>query len=130
MEEGSRLEWQGVLRAYYRATGDISAYLMPPAIILSESIPADTWIDIGIGIFRLGDALINIKGLWCISTSCPLPGGLYVSSASSAPDWDFPDLPIKIKAIAEAETDGEIFRVIRSRPLKRDIGKKPGTWSI
>ena len=126
-EEGSRLEWQKAQTLFFRESGDYTSYLMPPCIVLSELIDIRVWIDIGDGILSHTGRIERISGLWCIGIENPPFGyscGIYLSSAEEKPSLpSYLPESVKIKAIAEAETDGKTFRIVQSHSLKRDTAR-------
>ena len=103
LEEGSRLEWQESLTGYFRESGDYTAYLMPPCIMLPEERDVRECM-------RIDDSRL------------PQGGGMFLSAAGEEPVMPpFAGRKLKVKAIASAETDGTFFRITAHHPLKRGI---------
>ena len=127
LEEGSRLQWRRIERDYYKATGDWGFYLLPPCILLPGLDSIDRPIDIGNGIFA-PEQRIAIRG-WAavlpihddrLSALSP-DAGIFISANRPENEYLFPAETAKVKGISLVESDGFSSRVIRYRPLKRDI---------
>lgn len=125
LEEGSRLEWQESLTGYFRESGDYTAYLMPPCIMLPEERDIREWFDIGDGIFTLSGPIGRVSSFWCMridDSRLPQGSGMFLSAAGEEPMMPpFAGRKLKVKAIASAETDGTFFRITAHHPLKRGI---------
>ena len=126
LDETPRLEWRRMLTGYFRATGDWSAYAMPPCIILSCGKDFfEEEASIGNGICTAGGTMIWNGAASVLPVHADtLPyyaenPGLFVSFSRPG-TISFPAFQVSVGSLALLEADGTSFRVIRSRRLRKD----------
>lgn len=123
LAEHHRLDWRRRLTSYYRETGDWTAYLMPPSVIIPGPDSIDFFLAAGNGVFHhAGRPSWNGKAsVLSISDErlSAFPGaGLYVSALADPPSFDFGAGDVKVSDILLLEHDERSCRIIRRRPLR------------
>ena len=123
LAEHDRLIWRRRLTSCYRETGDWTAYLMPPSVILPGPDSIDFFLDAGNGVFRhKGRPSWNGKAsVLAINDErlSAFPGaGLFVSALPDPPPYDFNEGEVKVSDLLLIERDERSFNVIQRRPLR------------